>query len=289
MVVGVYRSAPHSDLYPLRPNGVALADLAGNHKMSLRLELDPAFEGSVEFTILDPQTQQSVPTVENMFPFSLVGDVVELGTITYRGWRATIGQHTVHIRVFAGKDLGGNELCAISESFEVIARRGPTPPAPSPAPAPTDFFEVVASRSPTPTPTAPAPAPAPTDYCPVGYSDYGTRYDWGLGSIVITDTHQACSERCTAFSHPRYMGGCKAYQTGTYYGMLYCRSYGGNLRTRSCASWANPMHRGTNSGALGSRHAQTNQVNVGGNCCSNTTSVIASLGLESHPLLMLMP
>ena len=71
----------------------------------------------------------------------------------------------------------------------------------------------------------------------------------------------------------RWNGGCKGYQTGMYYGMLYCRSYGYNVRTTPCAAWAHPSDPGINSGALGSTHAQTEVVNIGGNCCSNSTFV----------------
>jgi len=61
--------------------------------------------------------------------------------------------------------------------------------------------------------------------------------------------------------------------TGMYFGMLFCRSYGGDLRTQPCASWANPGERGIGSGSLGSIHPLTGQLNVGGNCCSNFTFV----------------
>ena len=116
------------------------------------------------------------------------------------------------------------------------------------------------------------PTLAPT-YCPEGYSDYGTRYNWGMGRITIVTTHKQCSDRCTEFSGAQFSGGCKAYMTGMYFGMLFCRSYGGNFRTQPCAPWAIPTDPGEGSGQLGSVHANTNQENIGGNCCSNSTFV----------------
>ena len=61
--------------------------------------------------------------------------------------------------------------------------------------------------------------------------------------------------------------------TGMYFGMLFCRSYGGELRTTPCAPWAIPTSPGTGSGGLGYTHPRTNMVNIGGNCCSNSTFV----------------
>ena len=164
-------------------------------------------------------------------------------------------------------------------------------PAPSPAPStsePTPAPSPAPSTSePTPAPSsAPAtsePTPAPTTpltstihaYCPAGYGDYGTRYNWGLGKITLVTTHTQCSDRCSQFSGPQFNGGCKAYMTGMYFGMLFCRSYGGNLRTQPCPSWAVPTDPGFFSGALGSSHTDTNQENIGGNCCSNSTFVDA--------------
>ena len=148
-------------------------------------------------------------------------------------------------------------------------------PSPSPTPSPTTSGPTP-SPSPSPTTSEPTPSPSPSPtagYCPEGYKDYGIRYDWGLGKITVASTHAECSARCTQFSGPQFSGGCKAYQTGMYFGMLLCRSYGGNFRTAGCASWANPTHPGVGSGALGSTHPTTNTVNVGGNCCSNSTFV----------------
>ena len=127
---------------------------------------------------------------------------------------------------------------------------------------------------PTLPPTSPPVGP-PTrlDYCPEGYGDYGIRYNWGLGRITIVTTHEQCSDRCTQYSDPQFSGGCKAYMTGMYFGMLFCRSYGGDVRTQACASWAVPTDPGVGSGQLGSVHSNTNQENIGGNCCSNTTFV----------------
>ena len=118
------------------------------------------------------------------------------------------------------------------------------------------------------------PAPTRDGHCPDGYGDYGTRFDWGLGRVTIVMTHGECGSRCTRFAGPQYSGGCKAYMTGMYYGMLFCRSYGGNYRTTMCAPWAVPDSRGFVSGPLGSTHPNTGQKNVGGNCCTNT-SVLA--------------
>ena len=43
-----------TDLYELGPDGVALTDLSQSTMMSLRLELDTSFGGSVEFVIYNP-------------------------------------------------------------------------------------------------------------------------------------------------------------------------------------------------------------------------------------------
>ena len=122
-----------------------------------------------------------------------------------------------------------------------------------------------------PGPTTSEPTPAPTSYCPAGYDDVGVRWNWGLGKVTIATSHQACADRCNQYSAPQYMGGCKGYQTGMYFGMLYCRSYGGEVRTTPCAWWALPTSPGVGSGELGSTNPRTNQVNNGGNCCSNAT------------------
>ena len=137
------------------------------------------------------------------------------------------------------------------------------------------------TRSPTPAPTpapinsGPTPPPTRYAYCPEGYGDYGVRNNWALGRVTIVSSHEECAARCTLYSAPQFSGGCKGYQTGMYFGMLFCRSYGGNLRTTGCAPWAVPTDSGMGSGALGVVHPQTNQVNVGGNCCTNTTFVVA--------------
>ena len=146
----------------------------------------------------------------------------------------------------------------------------------SPIPAPTPALTTPEPTEPTFSPThfSFSPTPAPVTYCQEGYDDYGVRYNWGIGKITIATSHEACSARCSRYSGPEYNGGCKAYQTGMYFGFLYCRSYGGNLRTTVCAPWAVPTNSGYSSGALGSRDGQTGNVNVGGNCCSNTTFVV---------------
>ena len=142
-------------------------------------------------------------------------------------------------------------------------------------------FEAGSGHSPSPQPSPqPSPAPTVTDgefYCQAGYEDYGVRYNAPLGQITIASSHAACSARCTEYSAPMWNGGCKGYQTGMYFGMLYCRSYGYNVRTTPCAPWAHPSNPGYESGTIGSTHARTNVVNVGGNCCSNRTFVEASI------------
>ena len=117
------------------------------------------------------------------------------------------------------------------------------------------------------------PGGCPAKYCPEGYGDYGVRSNWATGRITIASSAEACAARCTQYSGVQFAGGCKAYMTGMYYGMLYCRSYGGNLRTQPCAPWAVPTNPGIGSGQLGTVHQRTGTLNVGGNCCSNTTVV----------------
>ena len=113
-----------------------------------------------------------------------------------------------------------------------------------------------------------------TSYCPAGYGDYGTRFNQGLGRITVIQNHQQCADRCTQHAGAQYMGGCKGYMTGMYFGMVFCRSYGGNLRTVTCAPWAVPWHKGAFSGELGAVHQRTDQTNIGGNCCTRTSSVV---------------
>ena len=126
-------------------------------------------------------------------------------------------------------------------------------------------------------PPTPRPTPPPDGgRCPEGYGDYGTRYAWGLGQITIVTAHQDCADRCTQFSNPSFAGGCKGYMTGMYYGMLYCRSYGGNRFETPCAPWATAEHAGIGSGALGDTHARTGQHNVGGSCCTNNLWLFGS-------------
>ena len=111
---------------------------------------------------------------------------------------------------------------------------------PTPAPATSD-----PTPAPTPAPTTANPTPAPTTYCPAGYTDAPQRFNWGLGKIVIAENHQACADRCTRFSGAQWDGGCKGYQTGTYFGMLLCKSYGGQLQVENCAPWAVPEAGGS--------------------------------------------
>jgi len=132
-----------------------------------------------------------------------------------------------------------------------------------------------------PSPASASPTSRPTwapNYCPDGYDDVGTRYNWALGRITIVFTHEQCSDRCTQFSAPQFNGGCKAYMTGMYFGMLFCRSYGGNFRTMPCPTWGHPNNAGIGSGGLGVVHRITGQQNLGGNCCSNMTFVAGALG-----------
>ena len=158
--------------------------------------------------------------------------------------------------------------------------QGPTSPTTFSSPT---FSPLVAFRQPTDSPATPkpsatppsAPPSVPPTYCPEGYSNYGTRYGWGLGKITIVTAHEQCSARCTRFSGPQFAGGCKTYMSGMFYGMLFCRSYGGNLRSQNCAAWAIPANPGVRSGQIGVVHTSTNQLNVGGNCCSNATFVNA--------------
>ena len=134
------------------------------------------------------------------------------------------------------------------------------------------------TSEPTPARTTSEPTPSPTPpYCREGYGDYGVRYNWGIGKITIATSHEVCSARCTQYSGPQYSGGCKGYMTGMYYGMLFCRAYGGDHRTQPCAPWAKPGHAGVGSGAVGYTHPTTNQENIGGNCCSNSTFVSLDL------------
>jgi len=109
-----------------------------------------------------------------------------------------------------------------------------------------------------------------TEYCPDGYRTYSTRYNWNLGRRIQVYTHQQCADRCTEFSGPEHHGGCKGFMTGMYYGLLYCKSFGGKPGG-PCAYWAAPKHRGVASGAFGETYTRTNQENLGGRCCSNVT------------------
>jgi len=59
------------------------------------------------------------------------------------------------------------------------------------------------------------------NYCPAGYGDYGVRYNQPLGRVIIVEAHSECSARCNQYSAPEFNGGCKAYQTGMYFGMIY--------------------------------------------------------------------
>ena len=155
-------------------------------------------------------------------------------------------------------------------------------PTPTPAPttsepslAPTTWFTLTPMPAPTSSvpPCAPTTSLSPPDYCPCGYHDYGVRFSLGLGRITVVRAHQECADRCSTYSGVQYSGGCRGYMTGMYMGMLFCRSYGSGVRTTQCPLWANIDSRGSYSGPLGSVHAATNQRNVGGNCCSNTTFV----------------
>ena len=107
-----------------------------------------------------------------------------------------------------------------------------------------------------------------SNYCPDGYTNRDTRHDRAQGRITVVTTHQECADRCTTFAGAQYNGGCKGFQTGMFDGMLLCKSYGGSVRSTDCASWAYPDDPGTASGNLGTVFAATNQLNVGGNCCT---------------------
>jgi len=99
------------------------------------------------------------------------------------------------------------------------------------------------------------------------------RWNWSIGKIIVSPSHQACYDRCNTYSGPQFLGGCKGYMTGMYAGMLFCRSYGGQRRDQPCAPFAHPSNPGLFSGPLGFTHARTNNVNVGGECCQNMTFV----------------
>jgi len=118
-------------------------------------------------------------------------------------------------------------------------------------------------------------------YCPEGYGDYGKRFNQALGRIIVAPTHEACGDRCTEYSGPQYAGGCRGYMTGMYAGMLFCRSYGGQRQDQPCAPFAHPREKGQFSGRLGSTHERTFNVNIGGNCCMNTTFVKALVTAEN--------
>lgn len=141
MVVDAHRNGPDQDLFPLGPAGVALTDLSQSAMLSLRIELDESFGGSVEFTIYDTRTGTSIPHLENSYPYALMGDDNVAGNVDYRGWRATVGQHTLALRIFTGKSRSGELLCAHDVIFEVVASGdAPTSPPtlpPTPPPEPT--------------------------------------------------------------------------------------------------------------------------------------------------------
>ena len=162
---------------------------------------------------------------------------------------------------------------ALANHAELPQTEAPTPaPAPLPTPLPTRGLALTLTPTPAPTCAAPTCLVA-RDYCPVGYHDYGMRFDWSVGRITVVGTHQACADRCTQFSGPRFNGGCKGYMTGMYTGMVFCRAYGGEGRSAACAPWAVPWHKGYYSGELGKFHFGSGQLNIGGNCCSNTSFV----------------
>ena len=153
---------------------------------------------------------------------------------------------------------------------EPTPSRTTSEPTASPAPAPT------------PAPNTFEPTPAPT-YCPEGYADYETRFNLGVGRITVVISGVECAARCTQFSGPQFSGGCRGYQTGMYYGMVFCRSYGANRRTERCATWANPSHPGLFSGQIGSVHHYSGRRNVGGSCCSNITFVDHNIAIHGLP------
>ena len=175
-------------------------------------------------------------------------------------------------------DNGVNPQCRITNTGAGHAQ-------PSPTVSPSSGF--VGAYTPTVAPVTPKPTPAPTpaptcppttslveqDYCPCGYHDYGVRYNDGLGRITIVQTHQDCAARCNRYSGPQYDGGCRGTMTGMYMNMLFCRSYGRDVRSMPCPVWAKPDHPGLYSGALNTVRPGTQQLNVGGGCCSNTSFV----------------
>jgi hypothetical protein len=184
--------------------------------------------------------------------------------------------------------------------------RAPTrPPTRSPTRAPTRPPTRSPTRPPTRPPTSSAPTsgptyfvvvvndddvggiiepPAPDDSCPEGYGDYGLRHNAALGSTVIVTSHEQCKARCDMFADPIYNGGCKGYQSGMMYGMLYCNCYGGTSYSINCAWWAHKDQPGMNSGALGEIHPRTGQLNDGGRCCSRTAAVFGSPDSEGNTI-----
>lgn len=127
--------------------------------------------------------------------------------------------------------------------------------------------------------------PEKDDSCPEGYGDYGLRHNAALGSTVIVTSHEQCKARCEMFSAPIYNGGCKSYQSGMMYGLLYCKSYGGTSYATNCAWWAHKDQPGMRSGALGDINENTGQLNDGGRCCSRTAAVFGSPDSDGNTIL----
>ena len=83
-----------------------------------------------------------------------------------------------------------------------------------------------------------------SNYCPQGYVNAPQRYAADLGRITIVHTDEECADRCDRYSGVQYSGGCKGFMTGMFYGVKFCRSYGGNAQTANCAPWADPSLNG---------------------------------------------
>ena len=199
-------------------------------------------------------------------------------TILVEGYDRAFGAYELSMTVAGGGSCPGSPTSSPSPApITPAPTRPPTPsptPAPSmpaptrpPTPSPTQAPATLAptrspALSPTPAPATPAPTRPPTrpptprastspptppvsltnaDYCPPGYVNSPKRYAMGMGRITIVHFDAECSNRCSLYSGVQYNGGCKGYMTGMYFGMKFCRSYGGNAQTQRCAPWATSL------------------------------------------------
>ena len=180
---------------------------------------------------------------------------------------------------FGGHDLASAEFSLVMD-VSINATVGLPADADLPAVFKIDHIrayeeDVIETELPTVRPTS-APTPGPVTYCPEGYTDLAQRWNWGMGRITVTQSHQMCADRCTQFSGVQYNGGCKGYMTGMYHGMLLCKSYGGSQKGTNCAPWAQPDSNGYFSG--------TNT--LGGNCCTRLASLESEAAGSSSAVLL---